>query len=174
MMKPKACDFRRNPLKNKTPLIIGLACLALIVGLVAAETFVVKVKSTTLHKSPKFYAASVTALSAGDRLEKVSSQDDWVQVRTASGAVGWIHNSALEPRKFSLGSTNKGLKTQATADEVALASKGFNKQIEDSYRARNKKISFVWVDKMLLINVTPGQEEMFLKDGKLADFGGGK
>jgi len=27
---------------------------------------------------------------------------------------------------------------------------------------------------MLLIKVTPGQEEAFLKDGKLADFGGGK
>jgi uncharacterized protein YgiM (DUF1202 family) len=155
-------------------LIVGLACLALIVGLAAAETFIVKVKSTNLHKSPKFYAASVTALSAGDRLEKVSGQGDWVQVRTASGAVGWIHSSALAPRKFSLGATNTGLKTQATADEVALASKGFNKQVEDSYRARNKNISFVWVDKMLLISVTPGQEETFLKDGKLADFGGGK
>lgn len=161
-------------MKNKTPVIVGLACLALVIGLLAAETFIVKVKSTSLHKSPKFYAASVSALSAGDSLEKIGGEGDWVQVRAASGAVGWIHSSALEPRKFTLGATNAGLKTQATADEVALASKGFNKQVEDSYRARNKNISFIWVDKMLLLKVTSAQAEAFLKDGKLADFGGGK
>lgn len=174
MMKPEALDPRRNPLKNKILLIIGLTCLVLIVGLLAAETFIVKVKSTALHSSPKFYAGSVTALNAGDRLEKVSSQGDWVQVRTASGTVGWIHASALEARKFNLGATGTGLRTQATADEVALASKGFNKQVEDTYRTRNKNISFIWVDRMLLLNISPGQEEAFLKDGKLADFGGGK
>jgi len=161
-------------LKNKIPLVVGLTCVILIVGLFAADTYIVKVKATALRSSPKFYAPTVVALNAGDGLEKVGGTGDWIQVKTASGAVGWIHMSALEPKKFNLLATNKGLKTQATANEVALASKGFNKQVEDNYKSRNKSLSFVWVDKMLLIAIPPGQEEAFLKDGKLADFGGGK
>jgi len=161
-------------LKKKTPLVIVLACLIAVAVLLAAETFIVKVKTTALRSSPKFYASAVTDIKAGDRLEQVSMQGDWVQVKTASGATGWIHKSALEPKQFNLLASNKNLKTQATADEVALASKGFNKQVEDSYRAKNKNISFVWVDKMLLIKIPLNQEINFLKDGKLADFGGGK
>lgn len=156
------------------PLIIGLSCLIFMAVLFAAETFVVKVRSTSLRSSPKFYASSVLALKAGDGVEKVSAQGDWLQVRTASGTVGWIHSSALQPKKFSLSAMTQGLQTKASADEVALASKGFNKQVEDSYRAKNKNLSFEWVDKMLKIVISLGQENDFLKDGKLGDFRGGK
>ncbi|MCJ7612455.1 MAG: SH3 domain-containing protein [Candidatus Aminicenantes bacterium] len=161
-------------MKKKTPLVIVLACLIAVAALLAAETFIVKVRTTSLRSSPKFYASTVTGIKAGDRLEQVAIQDDWIQVKTASGATGWIHKSALEPKQFNLLASNKNLKTQATADEVALASKGFNKQVEDSYRAKNKNISFVWVDKMLLIKIPLNQEINFLKDGRLADFGSGK
>lgn len=159
---------------KKTPLIIGLVGLILAVALFAAETFVVKVRSTSLRSSPKFYATSVLALKAGDGVEKVSAQGDWLQVRTASGTTGWIHSSALQPKKFNLTALTQGLQTKATADEVALASKGFNKQVEDSYRAKNKNISFEWVDKMLKIVIPANQENDFLKDGMLGDYRGGK
>jgi uncharacterized protein YgiM (DUF1202 family) len=169
----RATTGKEDDLK-KTPLVIGLLGLIVVVALFAAETYVVKVRSTSLRSSPKFYATSVLALKAGDGVEKVSAQGDWLQVRTASGTVGWIHSSALQPKKFSLTAMTQGLQTQASANEVALASKGFNQQVEDSYRAKNKSVSFVWVDKMLKIVVSPGQETDFLKDGMLGDFRGGK
>jgi SH3-like domain-containing protein len=161
-------------LKLKTLILIILACLAVVAALLAADTYIVKVRTTSLRNSPKFYASAVTALKAGDGVEKVAAEGDWIQVKTAEGTVGWIHISALKPKKFNLLAMNQGLKTQATADEVALASKGFNKQVEDSYRARNKSLSFVWVDKMLAIVVPPGQETAFLKEGQLADYRGAK
>lgn len=161
-------------MKKRSPIFIAIACLALAAALLAAETFIVKVKTSSLRSSPKFYASTVLAIKAGDKLEKVASQGDWIQVKNAAGATGWIHKSALEPKKFNLLASSTGVKSQATADEVALASKGFNKQIEDSYRAKNKGISFVWVDKMLLIKIPLNQELTFLKDGKLGDFGGAK
>ena len=159
---------------KKTAILIVLACLIVFAVAWAAETYIVKVKTSALRSSPKFYASTVTAIKAGDKLEQVAIQGDWIQVKTAAGATGWIHKSALEPKQFNLLASNKNLKTQATADEVALASKGFNKQIEDSYRAKNKSISFVWVDKMLLIKIPLNQSIGFLKDGKLAEFGGVK
>lgn len=159
---------------KKAPLFVGLACLIVLAALYAADTYIVKVKTTTLRSEPKFYASTVLPLKAGDGLEKVAAQGDWIQVKTASGTIGWIHTSALEPKKFNLLASNKGMKTGATADEVALASKGFNKQVEDSYRSRNKSLNFALVDRMVQIAIPSAAETAFLKDGKLGDFRGGK
>ena len=160
--------------KRPIPLTLSICLLILIVSLLVAETLTVKVQSTSLRNSPKFYAPAVQALTAGEKLEKIADQSGWIQVRTAGGVVGWVHSSAVEVPKFDLMATNKGLKTQASADEVALAGKGFNKQVEESYKAKHKDVSFVWVDKMLQIKIAAAQVEEFLKKGKLGEFGGGK
>lgn len=161
-------------MKRPIPLTLSICLLILIVSLLVAETLTVKVQSTSLRNSPKFYAPSVQPLNAGDKVEKIAVQNGWIQVKTAGGVVGWVHVSALEVPKFDLMATNKGLKTQASADEVALAGKGFNKQVEESYKAKHKDVSFAWVDKMLQIKIAAAQVEEFLKKGKLGEFGGGK
>jgi uncharacterized protein YgiM (DUF1202 family) len=159
--------------KKPIPLILVIG-LAVIVSLLLAETLTVKVQTTNLRQSPKFYAAGVQVLKAGDKVEKIGSQEGWVQVRTADGAVGWIHSSAVEVQKFDLLAMNKGLKTQASASEVALAGKGFNKQVEESYRAKHKEVSFAWVDKMVLIKIPPAQVDEFMKEGKLGEYRGAR
>jgi SH3-like domain-containing protein len=158
----------RKPIRPAA-LAVALAVCAI---LLLAETVVVKIQSTALRKEPKFYAQTLASLRAGDKLEKLSAQGDWLQVRTASGAVGWVHKSAVDTKSFSLLAMDKSMKTQASASEVALAGKGFNKQVEESYRAKHGNVSFVWVDRMLLIKVPPDELEKFLRTGKLGDFGG--
>lgn len=149
------------------------ALLALAVLLIA-ETVVVKVQTTSLRKDPKFYAAAIAALKAGDSLEKLSSQGAWVQVKTSSGVVGWVHSSAVETKKFNLMSVGGTMKTQASANEVALAGKGFNKQVEDSYKTKHTDADFAAVDRMLKLIVSPAEVEAFIKKGKLVGSGGGK
>lgn len=161
MKKPYRYSFLMSAV-----LVIALALLG--------ETLIVKVRSTYLRKEPKFYAQTVTALKAGERLEKISSQDGWIKVKTSRDLVGWIHSSSVQPKKFSLLAMDKSLKTEASAEEVALAAKGFNKQVEESYRARNKNVSYAWVEKMLKIKVSPSQIRDFLKKGQLGEFGGQK
>jgi SH3-like domain-containing protein len=124
--------------------------------------------------NPKFYAAALLTLGAGEKIEKISSQDGWIQVRTSNGAVGWIHSSAVQVQKFDLLAMDKGLKTQASASEVALAGKGFNKQVEESYRAKHGEVNFVWVDRMLLIRIPASEVEEFMRKGKLGEFRGAK
>jgi uncharacterized protein YgiM (DUF1202 family) len=156
-------------------LIAALGLLALFVTLVLAETLVVKIQSTNLRKTPKFYGAVVQALKSGDKVEKVTSQPDgWIQVKTAAGAVGWIHSSAVAVQKFSLTAMDSGLKTQASASEVALAGKGFNKQVEESFRAKNKAANFAEVDRMQQLKVTSAALEQFLKQGQLGEWRGAK
>ncbi len=149
-----------------------IAAVLVIASVLLAETLIVKIRSTYLRKEPKFYAQTLTSLKAGEKLEKISSQDGWIKVKTSRGLVGWIHSSSVQSKKFSLLAMDKSLKTEATADEVALAAKGFNKQVEESYRAKNRNVSYAWVEKMLQIKVSPAQIEEFLEKGQLGEFGG--
>ncbi len=158
--------------KRPIPLTLTGAILILIVTLLVAETLTVKVQSTSLRSSPKFYAASVRALRAGDKVEKISTQDGWIKVRDSSGVVGWVHSSAVVVPKFDLMASKQGIQTQASTGEIALAGKGFNKQVEDHYRAKHGELSFVWVDKMLQIKISAAQVEDFLRKGRLGEFGG--
>ncbi len=161
-------------MKRSIPLLLAAGLLIVIVGLLIAETLTVKVQTTSLRATPKFYASAVQTLSAGDKVEKIAAQSGWFQVRTSGGVVGWVHSSAVEVPKFDLMASNKALKTQASAGEVALAGKGFNKQVEESYRAKHKDLSFAWVDRMLQIKIAAAQVEEFMKKGKLGEFGGGQ
>jgi uncharacterized protein YgiM (DUF1202 family) len=152
-----------------------LSLFVLFVSLLVAETLIIKVQTTNLRKNPKFYAPVIQALKAGEKIEKISSQPDgWIQVKTSGGTVGWIHSSAVAVQKFDLLAMDKSMKTQASASEVALAGKGFNKQVEESYRAKHADVSFVWVDRMLLIKITASRVEEFMRKGKLGEWGGGR
>ena len=149
---------------------MAVVCVALLL----AETLVVKVQTTYVRKEPKFYSPPVATLSAGESVTQISSQAGWFRVRTSKGVEGWIHSQAVQKGRLAVAAMDKSLKMGATADEVALAGKGFNKQVEDEYKSRNKGISFIEVDRMLKIKVTPDDLRRFLMDGKLAEFGGAR
>jgi uncharacterized protein YgiM (DUF1202 family) len=153
-------------------LFIGvtIVCVALLI----AETLIVKVQTTYVRKEPKFYSSPLATLSAGESVTQISSQEGWLKVRTSKGVEGWIHSNAVQTGKWAIAAMDRSLKTSATADEVALAGKGFNKQVEDEYRSRNKGMSFGDVDRMLRIKVSPDELRRFLMDGKLAEFGGAR
>jgi SH3-like domain-containing protein len=143
---------------------IALAALGLIA---AADVLVVKIRTTQLRNAPQFFAPAIATLKAGDTLDKLAAQGAWFQVKTAAGATGWVHSSAVEVPKTGLMAMAGPTKTQASAKEAALAGKGFSKEIEDSYRAKHAEVSFLWVDKMIQITVPAAQIEDFLKKGKL-------
>jgi hypothetical protein len=145
------------------------------IGLVAAApVLVVKVQTTQLRQTPQFFGSVIAPLKAGDKLEKLGEQNAWYQVKTAAGLTGWIHSSAAEVPKFTLIAMAGPTKTQATAQEAALAGKGFSKEIEASYRARHPETSFVWVERMLAFKVAAAEAQDFLKKGKLAESGRGQ
>ncbi len=157
----------------KRARLLAIAVLA-VVALVYAETVVVKIQSTALRSNPSFISPAVATVKAGANLEQLATRNGWVQVKTAGGQVGWVHGSAVQTKKFTLAALGGNAKTKASASEVALAGKGFNKQVEDSYRAKNAKLDFAAVDRMVQLKATPEQVADFVKKGKLGEAGGGK
>lgn len=151
-------------------LLIVFLLVGVVIVMLLADMLIVKIKSTHIRKDPQFYAQSLAVLQAGDSVESISTQNGWIKVRTASGIIGWVHSSSVEEKKFKLTALDKSLKTQASASEVALAGKGFNKQVEESFRGKNPNLSFALVDRMLLFVLTPEKIEKFIRDGKLGEF----
>jgi uncharacterized protein YgiM (DUF1202 family) len=158
----------------KKPFILGLSLLVsvtfILVTLLLAKTFTVKIKTTYLRKEPKFYAQTVTSLKTGESVEQIGTENGWIQVKTAKGLVGWIHLSSVVEKKFSLTALAQPLKSDTSAGEVALAAKGFNKQVEESYRAHHPGINFAWVDRMVKIKIPSSQMKIFLQKGRLGEF----
>ena len=154
--------------------VVFLAASVAVLAIAAADILVVKIQATQLRRNPQFFAPGVLALKAGDKLEKVSESSGWIQVKTSAGLVGWVHSSAVGTSKFALAASGTNMKTQATASEVALAAKGFNKQVEDNYRAKHGEANFAAVDAMFLLKVSLAQIEDFFKKGRLGDFRGVK
>ena len=129
-------------MKKPARLTVLVAAVLVVFVFLLAETVVVKVKTTSIRSEPKFTAAVVAALKAGDSLEKLEARSGWVKVKTKAGVVGWVHSTAVQTKKVNLTAMDKTMQTQASAGEVALAAKGFNKQVEDKYRAANPAARF--------------------------------
>jgi uncharacterized protein YgiM (DUF1202 family) len=158
---------------NRVKFLIFAVMIA-FTAVVLAETMVVKVQTTNLKKEPKFFADTIAVLNIGESVETIGLQNGWYNVKTSSGQVGWLHSSALVEKKSGFSVLSTSVSTQASGEEVALAAKGFNKQVEDKYKADNPNINYTWVDKMLKIKVSTKEIAEFLKKGKLGESGGAR
>ena len=154
--------------------LLFIAVAVVCVAVLLAETLIVKVQTTYVRKEPKFYSPPVATLKAGESVTQIASQAGWFRVKTSKGVEGWIHSQAVQTGKLTVAAMDQSMKTSATADEVALAGKGFNKQVEDEYKSRNKEMNYGEVDRMLRIKVSPDELRRFLLEGKLAEFGGAR
>ncbi|MBN2244558.1 MAG: SH3 domain-containing protein [Candidatus Aminicenantes bacterium] len=148
------------------------AVLIVFTAAALAETMVVKVQTTNLKKEPKFFADTIAVLKIGENVETIALNNGWYNVKTASGQIGWLHSSALMGKKTGFSVLSTSVSTKASGEEVALAAKGFNKQVEEKYQAENPNVNYNWVDRMLKIKVSFAELAAFLKKGKLGESGG--
>lgn len=158
---------------NKPARSTAIVAAVLVVFVyLLAETVMVQIKTTSVRKDPKFTSSTLATVKAGEALEKLQTQSGWVQVRTKAGVVGWVHSSAVTAKKLKMTASDGSLQTQASAGEVALAAKGFNKQVEDKYRSANPTLDFAAVDALERLRPTAAEIEAFLRAGRLGEFGG--
>lgn len=148
-------------------LTLGLA------GAAQAVTMQVQVQAGQVRSTPSFLGRVVATAGYGQSVEIVSSQSPWHQVRTEDGRNGWMHESALTAKRVSMQSGG-AVGTGASGNEMALAGKGFNKDVEAQFKATHGEVDFSWVDRMTTMKVAEADIERFVKGGGLAQPGGGK
>jgi hypothetical protein len=154
------------------PLLLGAALLAVAVAASAAETVTVVVKKTSVRRDRQFYAPTVAEAGLGDSFTVIAREKGWVKVGTPAGE-GWLHESAVTAKKVSASSEGPA-GGAVDSQDVALAGKGFNPQVEGEYRRKNPKDDFAAVDRMEKLGAGDRAIADFLAEGHLQPRGAGK
>jgi len=135
----------------------------------------VQISKGVIKESPSMLAKTITEVKYGDRLTVLVEQGEWRKVATADGTVsGWIHSSALTSKRIVLASGSKDAQIAASSEEMAMAGKGFNSDVEKEFKDKNKNIDFSWVDKMETFSIPYEEIIKFLETGGIRAEGGSK
>jgi hypothetical protein len=154
---------------------LTLACLLLVMPLAhsAGESVQVAVRKSALRDKPDFLARRVADAVYTDRLTVIGSEGEWLEVELDKKR-GWIHGSAVSDSLTSGGgggsrdakagsgggfslpwSSGNQAPTAADSpggryreDEVTLAGKGFNSEVEEQYRRSGKKTDYPALDRI--------------------------
>jgi uncharacterized protein YgiM (DUF1202 family) len=133
----------------------------------AAEQMSVQVQNAQLRADASFLGKLTASVPYGTRVTILQTRGDWRQVQESSGKSGWIHQSALTKKTISMKAGGQDVATAASGDELALAGKGFNSEIEADFKNKNKDIDFTWIDRMEKYKVTMDEITRFLNEGQV-------
>ena len=145
-----------------------LFCLVFLVsGVLFAQisrggTAWVSSRTADLKSSTWFFASNRGTLQMGAQVSVLQVNGNWAEVRSSanSSLTGWTAVSNLSARQIVASGTG------ASASEVALAGKGFNREIEDAYKTGGN-LNYADVDKTEAITVSRDELYQFVTDGRL-------
>jgi uncharacterized protein YraI len=149
--------------------VVSCACLLAFV-VFAAQVMNVQVRDGHVRSTPSFLGKILGSLSYGQRVAVTGASGDWSEVSFA-GSKGWIHSSALTNANLALRSGSGQAPTGVSGQEMALAGKGFNAQVERQYRQSHGG-DFASVDLMERNAMQTERLMAFLKEGGVTPRGG--
>jgi len=148
-------------------LTLATVLLVAVAAWAVGEVMSIQVRSGALRSRPSFLGKVTTELQYGTQVTIKATRGPWIQVTDSQGNTGWIHDSALTEKELELVAGDVTAESGATTDEIALAGKGFNSQIEEEYKKGQPGDGFKWVDKMEAMVISPEQAENFLAAGQV-------
>ena len=152
---------------KRNKMLLLLAAVMVMTGTVCrgAQVMSVQVRNGQLRATPSFMGSLVGSVAYGARVEILQQQGEWMKVKDAQSHMGWMHQSALTKQRIAMSAGSGTAQTGASGEELALAGKGFNSDVEAEFKSKNRNIDFTWVDKMEKMKVTPQESSAFLKEG---------
>jgi uncharacterized protein YgiM (DUF1202 family) len=152
--------------------IVAVALALAGLAFLQATPMSVNVKETKIRATPSYLGRILGVARDGDRLEVLEKQNGWAKVNLPSGkGQGWVNLSALQEKRIALKAGDAAAAGGASSGEVALAGKGFNKEVEAQYRDETQ-LDYTWIDRMESYRVSPEQVLAFLQAGGLKAAGG--
>jgi hypothetical protein len=138
----------------------------------AGDKLTVTRKETSLRAGKRVFAPAVAALHEGDKLDCLAKDGPWLQARFQD-TVGWVHESDVTART-DVRLSGEGVRETYSASETGAARKGFNPQVERTYRENNPDLAaaFKLVDEIQARKVSEADVKAFLEQGGL--LGGGR
>lgn len=151
-------------------LVVAIG-LTLAGDALAGRLLRVGVKDAPLRAAAMPFGQVLKTLHYGDAVEVLEEKGAWMHVRVGT-ADGWMHGSMLSAKVTALKAGQGDARSAASQDELTLAGKGFNSQVESEYRRQNSKLDYALIDRMGKLAVTPEQMSRFVQAGGLVPAGG--
>jgi hypothetical protein len=160
-------SFGKEALMKRLLFLITLA--GLIAGGVYAQfaqgsTVYVAAKTVKVKSSTGFFAGTRGTLNYGAQVRILQVKGNWSEIQSAAGGSlrGWVNTSNLTSKRIN----PSGTVTSASANEIALAGKGFSEEVENAYRAEGK-LNYAGVNAVEAITVSDQDLYTFLVEGHL-------
>lgn len=149
---------------KRPALAVMTVAVAALAAWAAARSVTVVVESAKVRKGKANYAGAVATVRHKDRLDAGDPEDGWFPV-TVDGKKGWLHESAVggTARKARGGGWSGS--GAAGEDEVTMAGKGFNADVEKAHRS-GEAGDYAAVDAMEARRVSDKELVAFMKAGK--------
>jgi hypothetical protein len=157
---------------------ISVACLLLgLCGLtvfaVEQKRMSVQVRKGTVRSTPSFLGRIIASLNYGDQVVVKEEMNSWSKVDVPGiHTEAWMHSSALSDKKIVLKPGASDVEQAASSDELTLAGRGFNQEVEEEFKSKNPRMDFTWIDRMEMMVVSQNEIQAFVKDGDLNPEGG--
>jgi uncharacterized protein YgiM (DUF1202 family) len=158
-------------MKRKPLILSTISLLVALSAWAAPKLMSVQVREGQLRTKPSYLSRPTTTLSYGERVDVLNTRQGWVEVK-AGGTTGWIHESALTRKKIIMTSGSKRAGSAASSDEVALAGRGFNAQVEAEFQ-QDTGLDFGAVDAMEKESASDSAVMSFLEEGGVKPPDGG-
>jgi SH3-like domain-containing protein len=150
--------------------VMKIRALAVLLAVSASAAFAasmsVQVRNGKLRATPSQLGKVVATVDYGAVVQTGALQKGWYPVTTADGKTGWLHESALSVKPIAMRAGTSDAATGVSSDEVALAGKGFNEQVEAKLKA-DGTLDYTWVDRMTAFVVDAEQIQQFRAQGHL-------
>ena len=120
----------------------------------------VAVQNTPLKSSTGFFSSNLGNLVFGDAVTLISDNGKWSKVQSGN-LTGWVASSNLSARRIIQSNSSV-----VSANEIALAGKGFSPDTELEYKKNG--LDFSMVDNMEQITVPARDLLRFITEGRLS------
>lgn len=126
----------------------------------------VQVREAIVRATPNYMGASTGKVVYGGQVNVVSEEGNWYKIENPAG---WVPKSAITKHKIAVNPDQKFTSMETKHDEVALAGKGFNPQVEAQYKKDNASLAAAYadVDKIEKLTASEAELETFQATGKL-------
>jgi hypothetical protein len=130
-------------------------------------TLTVTRKTTKLREQKRLFAPALAELHEGDKLVLDRKEGAWLAVHLATLS-GWLHESDVSSNP-DVRLSGEGVRETYSSSETSAARKGFNPQVEQTYRKNKPALepAFKLVDKLQARTVSEDELRAFLIDGGL-------
>lgn len=137
-------------------------------------TMQVQVQTGYVRERPSSLGKVMGALPYGQTVQTLETRGIWTRIQLADKKTGWISTASLSSRPITIRKTSALVGTRASADDLALAGKGFSASTEQEFKRKNPNLRFDAVNQMEKNTVTFQEIRTFIQKGGLKQPGEAK